>query len=228
MSQNPSEEFENHVINSCFCFVLGPTYFSTAIAEETAELFDAVSSAITDRSTHNGRDDDKDTNEKALYLVLSEAGDILWYLYALSLSLPGGKFYAENNLNNSEHMSPVLISCNLEYRDQSISRIGIIDESYDNQQMLHLKDRLISAMGKLCGSVKKFSRGDQSWEDVFQKRIQHDFDTLLITLKQILHFLQMLFRPKMSLSLEDAMKCNMKKISQRKLKGTIKGDGENR
>ena len=225
MSQNPSEEFENHVINSCFCFMLGPTYFSTAIAEETAELFDAVSSAMTDHLTHNGRDD-KDTLEKALYSVLSEAGDILWYLYALSLSLPGGKFYADKSPNNSEHMSPVLISCNREYRDQSSSRIT--DESYKNQQMLDLKDRLISAMGKLCGSVKKFSRGDQSWEDVFHKRIQRDFDTLLITLKQILHFLEMLFRPKMSLSLEDAMKCNMKKISQRKLKGTIKGDGENR
>ena len=206
--------------------MLGPTYFSTAIAEETAELFDAVGSAITDRSTHNGRDDDKDTNEQALYSVLSEAGDILWYLYALSLSLPGGKFYADKSPNNSEHMSPVLISCNREYRDQSISHYK--DESYNNQQMLHLKDRLISAMGKLCGSVKKFSRGDQSWEDIFQKRIQRDFDTLLITLKEILHFLQLFFHPKMNLSLEDAMKCNINKISLRKLKGTIKGDGENR
>ena len=171
---------------------------------------------------------DKDANEKAFYPVLSEAGDILWYLYALSLSLPGGKFHAEKSLNNSEHTSPILISCDLECRDQSSSSLGIAYESYNNHQMLDLKDRLISAMGKLCGSVKKFSRGDQSWEDIFQKRIQRDFDALLITLKQILHFLQVIFRPNISLSLEDAMKCNINKISHRKLKGTIKGDGENR
>ena len=228
MSQSLGEEFENHVINSCFCFGLGPTYFSTAIAEETAELFDAVSSIMTEQLTHKGRDDDKDTNEKALYSVLSEAGDILWYLYALSLSLPGGKFHAEKSLNNSDRTSPILISCDLECRDQRSSSLGVADESYNNHQMLDLKDRLISAMGKLCGSVKKFSRGDQSWEDIFQKRIQRDFDTLLITLKQILHFLQLFFHPKMNLSLEDAMKCNINKISLRKLKGTIKGDGENR
>ena len=79
-------------------------------------------------------------------------------------------------------------------------------------------------MGKLCGSIKKFSPGDKHWAD-FHERIQRKVDNLLFILANNLFCLSKNFNDK-NLSLENAMRCNIQKIAQRMSKGTIKGDGE--
>ena len=98
--------------------------------------------------------------------------------------------------------------------------------SFDKQNVIDLKDELCSDMGKLCGSIKKFSRGDQPW-NIFQIRIQQDIDRFLKHLVVLLHKLGTFINGQ-EIKLEHAMRCNIVKIRERKLKGTIKGDGENR
>ena len=110
ISQELHEVFENHVLNSCVKHDFPSTYFSTGIAEECAEFLDAVNS--TKFKQYDGLHFDQNTYNS----VISEAGDILWYLYALSLSLPGGKFCIETSSVYEENFIPKPISCFQEER----------------------------------------------------------------------------------------------------------------
>jgi len=78
------------------------------------------------------------------------------------------------------------------------------------------KDDLFGIVGDLAGSVKKMSRGDKPIQE-FIPRIQDNIGSLLGALQQI-----------SGGRLETAMEMNIEKINQRKLNGTIRGDGNHR
>ena len=223
VSRDVHREFENHVIKSCMKCVKNPTYFTTGIAEECAEFLDAVKLTKFDQKVNVQHDRD------AYRLVISEAGDLLWYLYALSLSLPGGKFSTLTANVSEKDQIPNPVSCFYDENEKFFSRIQTHGNSIccsDVEELRDLKDQLCSAMGKLCGSVKKFSRGDKVW-DTFQKRIQQDIDILLWTLVQIFLLLpKCLNAPE--ITLQTAMRYNIEKINSRMSNGVIRGDGENR
>jgi len=99
----------------------------------------------------------------------------------------------------------------------SLSDITPIPTPSEDCSALEADSRsVLSACGKLCGSVKKWSRGDQSW-DIFQPRIQKGVSDLLQ--------LVVLMSP---VPLEEAMKKNIEKIRERRARGVVKGDGNHR
>ena len=228
MNQELHEQFELHVLNTCVRNDYPSTYFSTGIAEECVEFLDLVNKILKGTSRTSEQNIDPKIDESIYNLVKSEAGDLLWYLYALSLSLPGGKFSCDKDLSHDVTHKPMPVSCSYRLNKSSSvnSEMLFLGESPDKQKLSDLKDQLCSAMGKLCGSVKKFSRGDQPWK-IFQIRIQQEIDILLTHLLGILYLLSK-FLNVHEISLEDAMRCNIHKIRERKLKNTIQGDGENR
>jgi len=79
------------------------------------------------------------------------------------------------------------------------------------------KDMLV-ACGKLCGSVKKWSRGDKPW-DQFRDRVQGQVGLLLSLLTR---------RVEHVCTLQEAMEGNIEKIRKRREMGKVRGDGNNR
>ena len=75
---------------------------------------------------------------------------------------------------------------------------------------------LLGAVGRLCGSIKKWSRGDQDWA-VFRPRVQAHVSQLLGVVTRV-----------SPLTLETAMRSNMEKIRSRRERGVVRGDGSNR
>ena len=216
------QEFKDHVLSSCVNHDFPSTYFSTGIAEECVEFLDVLNIALNANSRNLYQADKGKLDTVTYGLMISEAGDILWYLYALSLSLPGGKFSSTETKFYGKDGNPKPISFVFDSTTQANSNT----KSVDAHQLYELKDQLCSAMGKLCGSVKKFSRGDKSWE-IFQARIQKDIYILLQILHDILYLLPKFFNSPM-ITFESTMKYNIQKIALRKSEGKIKGDGENR
>ena len=225
ISQEFHDEFKNHVQNSCLCPKV-MTYFSTGIAEECSEFLDVVNLILKERDRIGKEELNDEHNNKLNDLVRSEAGDIMWYMYALTFSLPGGQFFETDQDEGAGNTNLKPVTCLLSSRIENGSIEGIFKDSKstDSQKLNDLKNGLCSSMGKLCGSVKKFSRGDKKW-DVFYERIQRDVNNLLLILSNCLFCLSVLLDDK-NLSLESAMRCNVQKIANRMSKGTIKGDGE--
>jgi len=225
ISKELNDEFTDHVQKSCLCPKV-MTYFSTGIAEECAEFLDIVNLILRENIERAERG--KELDPKLGKLAISEAGDIMWYIYALSFSLPGGLFtetLLDENVEKVQHSSQRVISIpGSKTDDNFIQNIFKDLKSTNGQKLNDLKNGLCSSMGKLCGSVKKFSRGDKDW-DVFYERIQRDVNNMLLILANNLFCLSILFHDD-NLTLENAMRCNIQKISQRLSKGTIKGDGE--
>ena len=91
ISKELDDEFKNHVLKSCLCPKV-MTYFSTGIAEECAEFLDIMNLILKETNNSEKENCGKELDPKLGELALSEAGDIMWYTYALSFSLPGGKF----------------------------------------------------------------------------------------------------------------------------------------
>ena len=89
--------------------------------------------------------------------------------------------------------------------------------------------QLYNAMGALCGSVKKFSRGDKPWPD-FRNRIAGNVLQLLSVLHLLLDRARWLIKPTDDITnvLEAAMRKNIDKIQCRMAAGKIQGDGEKR
>lgn len=166
----PSPKFLDHVRSSCLK-KFSPLYFTVGLVEEVAELVEEM------YRFSKGHVDDNSQ-------VVSEVGDVCWYLYALCNSL--------------EDISPV--------PNTSSSRP-------DYYQGTEFPGPLLSACGKLCGSIKKWSRGDQSW-DIFKPRIQKGVSDLLQLVVMV-----------SSVSLEVAMEKNIEKIKGRRERGVVKGDG---
>ena len=75
---------------------------------------------------------------------------------------------------------------------------------------------LLGAVGRLCGSIKKWSRGDKDWE-VFQTRVHTNVSHVLATVAR-----------HSPVSLEEAMRKNIEKIQSRRERGVVRGDGNNR
>ena len=75
---------------------------------------------------------------------------------------------------------------------------------------------LLGAVGRLCGSIKKWSRGDQDWA-VFRPRVQGHVSQLLGVVTRV-----------SPVSLESAMRSNIEKIRSRRERGVVRGDGSNR
>ena len=225
ISQELNNEFTDHVQKSCLCPKV-MTYFSTGIAEECAEFLDIVNLILRENIEKAERGNELDP--KLGKLAISEAGDIMWYIYALSFSLPGGLFtetLVDENVEKVQHSSQRVICIpDSKTDDNFIQNIFKDLKSTNGQKLNDLKNGLCSSMGKLCGSVKKFSRGDKDW-DVFYERIQRDVNNMLLILANNLFCLSILFHDD-NLTLENAMRCNIQKIAQRLSKGTIKGDGE--
>jgi len=225
ISQELNDEFTDHVQKSCLCPKV-MTYFSTGIAEECAEFLDIVNLILRENIEKAERGNELDP--KLGKLAISEAGDIMWYIYALSFSLPGGLFtetLVDENVEKVQHSSQRVICIpGSKTDDNFIQNIFKDLKSTNGQKLNDLKNGLCSSMGKLCGSVKKFSRGDKDW-DVFYERIQRDVNNMLLILANNLFCLSILFHDD-NLTLENAMRCNIQKIAQRLSKGTIKGDGE--
>ena len=225
ISQELNNEFTDHVQKSCLCPKV-MTYFSTGIAEECAEFLDIVNLILRENIEKAERGNELDP--KLGKLAISEAGDIMWYIYALSFSLPGGLFtetLVDENVEKVQHSSQRVICIpGSKTEDDFLQNIFKDLKSTNGQKLNDLKNGLCSSMGKLCGSVKKFSRGDKDW-DVFYERIQRDVNNMLLILANNLFCLSILFHDD-NLTLENAMRCNIQKIAQRLSKGTIKGDGE--
>jgi len=162
--------FLEHVKSSCLQ-KFSPLYFTVGLVEEVAELVEEIDQFQLKK---NG-----DKSE-----IVSEVGDVCWYLYALCNSLTG---------------------------------ITPIPSTSEDTSALEADSRsILSACGKLCGSIKKWSRGDKSW-DIFQPRIQKEVSDLL----QLVVLIS-------SVPLEVAMKKNIEKIRERRVRGVVKGDGNNR
>ena len=77
-------------------------------------------------------------------------------------------------------------------------------------------DDLLAGVGRLCGSIKKWSRGDQDWA-VFRPRVQGHVSQLLAVIRRL-----------SPVSLETAMRSNVEKIRSRRARGVVRGDGSNR
>ena len=161
--------FAEHVKETCVR-PFPPLYFAVGIVEEVAELAYELG---------------KDGREKAL---ISELGDVLWYIFALCQSL--------------QDVSPVLPS------DQKSRRVNNPDDRKTDSTTL------LAAVGELCGSLKKWSRGDKSWSE-FKERIQRQISHLLLIISELGQ-------------VEEAMEGNIAKIKARKEKGTLRGDGSDR
>ena len=116
-SRDLHNEFENHVIKSCMKCLKNPTYFTTGVAEECAEFLDAV------KSTKFEQNGNVKYDQEAYRLVISESGDLLWYLYALSLSLPGGKFSTLNMTVSEKDQIPDPVSCFYDENESKFLRI---------------------------------------------------------------------------------------------------------
>jgi len=166
----PSAKFLDHVRSSSLK-KFSPLYFTVGLVEEVAELVEE-----SDRFNKGQVDDNSQ--------VVSEVGDVCWYLYALCNSL--------------EDISPVP---------------NTSSTSQDDYQETESPGALLSVCGKLCGSIKKWSRGDQSW-DIFKPRIQKGVSDLLQLVVMV-----------SPVSLEVAMEKNIEKIKGRRERGVVKGDG---
>ena len=165
------ERFAGHVKETCVK-PFPPLYFAVGIVEEVAELANEL---------------DKEGREQAL---VSELGDVLWYVFALCQSL--------------QDVSPTLPS----EQEQQSSRVNNPDRKTDSAATL------LAAVGELCGSLKKWSRGDKAWSE-FKDRIQRQISHLLLILSDLGQ-------------VEEAMEGNIVKIKARKEKGTLRGDGSDR
>ena len=169
-SHEVTERFAEHVRETCVR-PFPPLYFAVGVVEEVAELAHEL---------------DKEGREMEL---VSELGDVLWYVFALCHSL--------------QDVSPVLPS-EQEQQSRSVNNPDIkIDSAI-----------LLGAVGELCGSLKKWSRGDKSWSE-FKERVQRQISQLLLIVSQLGQ-------------VEEAMEGNIVKIKARKEKGTLRGDGSNR
>ena len=86
----------------------------------------------------------------------------------------------------------------------------------DNSQDYDSDSDLLSVVGQLCGSIKKWSRGDQTW-DTFQPRVQTHVSRVLSTVSDL-----------SPVPLEQAMRSNIEKIRDRRARGVVRGDGNTR
>ena len=163
--------FLDHVRTSLVKKDFSSLYFTVGLVEEVAELME--------EKQKNSPDDSS---------VVSEVGDVCWYIYGLCHSL--------NDILPTTIKSKSDVS--------NLSPLG--DEA---AQALLL-------CGKLCGSVKKWNRGDQNW-DQFRERIQKDVSDVLGVLASI-----------SPVPLEVAMKKNIEKIQSRRERNVVKGDGSDR
>lgn len=119
--------------------------------------------------------------------VIAEMGDVLWYVFALCNTLQDVHPVTKKEADFLVNNNP---SCS--------SPCSI----------------LLSTVGSLCGSLKKWSRGDKTWEE-FQPRIQNQVSSLMSVLSSLC-------------SLKAAMESNIAKIQGRRDRGTLRGDGSNR
>ena len=157
--------FMDHVKTSLVKADFSSLYFTVGIVEEAAELLE---------EKQGGKEDS----------VVSEVGDLCWYIYGLCNSLPD--------------LSP------------AVSSVSPPDpDTPEAAQVLFL-------CGKLAGSVKKWNRGDQSWDN-FRPRIQKNVSDLLGLLSQL-----------SPVPLEVAMKKNIEKILSRRERKVVLGDGSER
>ena len=154
--------FMDHVKTSLLKKSFSSLYFTVGLVEEVGELADELKK----KDGLNNKDN-----------IVSEVGDICWYVYGLCQSL--------------EEIVP-----------------EVKTDNKDND--------LLSVCGKLCGSIKKWSRGDKDW-DVFQTRVQTHVSCILATVAR-----------HSPVSLEEAMRKNIEKIQSRRERGVVRGDGNNR
>ena len=159
--------FMDHVKTSLVKADFSSLYFTVGIVEEAAELLE---------EKQGGREES----------VVSEVGDVCWYIYGLCNSLTD--------------ILPAV---------SSPSRSPPTSDITEAAQVLFL-------CGKLAGSVKKWNRGDQSWDN-FKPRIQKNVSDLLGLLSHI-----------SPVPLEAAMKKNIEKIHSRRERKVVLGDGSER
>jgi len=162
--------FLDHVKTSLVKTDFSSLYFTVGLVEEAAEL-------LEEKNKENVEEEN----------VVSEVGDVCWYIYGLC-----------NSLKDIVPSSP------------SLSNSSKSSEEKDEAA------QVLMLCGALCGSVKKWNRGDQSWEK-FQERIQTNVSDLLQLLAEI-----------SPVPLEEAMKKNIEKIRSRRLRKVVLGDGSAR
>ena len=109
--------FMEHVKTSLVKKDFSSLYFTVGLVEEAAELIE-----------------EKEKETPLTESVVSEVGDVCWYIYGLCNSL-------SDVVPSSEFSSDDLITSG-------------VDEAA----------KVLTLCGKLCGSVEKWNRGDQGWD----------------------------------------------------------------
>ena len=128
--------------------------------------------------------------------VISELGDVLWYANAIVESLPGGKM--SGSTQDSEKVL-------LEMREDKVPS--------DSRPLL--------LIGKVCGAVKKFLRGDRDWK-VMRRRVE---PALNVAVSTMVHLTASKLNASFREVLIKAMEANIVKVEARLKLNTIRGDG---
>ena len=173
--------FMDHVKTSIINKSFSPLYFTVGLVEESSELIQSLKQSNTDN-------------------IVSEVGDVLWYLYGLCQSLPDKIVPETENVDDEE----------------ADDDHGGVDDEGDDGVVLVPAEQLLGVCGALCGSIKKWSRGDKSWE-MFQSRVQQQVSDVVRVVMNL-----------SPVTLEEAMRQNIVKIRDRRQRGVVRGDGDNR
>ena len=136
--------------------------------------------------------------------IISELGDVLWYANAIVESLPGGKMH-EANTNSDVKVNLEISECNV---------------SMPNMPCLPLL-----LVGKVCGAVKKYLRGDKHWT-IMRQRIEPALNASVSTMVQLTVSCLNQGSTSFDQVLNEAMKANISKVEARLRLNTIRGDGK--
>lgn len=86
-------------------------------------------------------------------------------------------------------------------------------------QLAHSMSGLAEEIGEVQGKFKKFIRGDKTYEEL-QLQVYDELGDVLWYLSDV--------ASNLGLNLSDIAKNNIEKLTDRKLRGKIKGDGDHR
>ena len=191
-------EFGDHV-KSCQLRNFTFDYYTHGLVEESGEVFDAVRAfRKAAEHLHGSHVSFSDGLESLRDAALSEIGDVLWYMTSLSL-----EFGDALTMPEAWPKQPKSPQCPAHLTTPSTE-----------PEIL-----MMVCVSKLSGRVKKSLRGDRSLHE-FAPAIQEYRDELLDLCAMV--------AANHGATLERCAMMNVRKLSSRFVRGSVKGDGENR